>query len=295
MVAEEAEEEASDSLIPTLIQRSKDGGGGYFLIGPEAEARETFSLSLCLGRAQHLQLTAEASTVHPDPFYWRYNLLGMEVTSEMFPGLEADFEAEKATALVRTSRDTLSRFLAAWASSVTIKLCSGSVVVAAADLHLSCLQEAATAAAGGREVNVSRSLDLVSSHNLSVAEDAAGNRPRLEVQLSLAGEEAGDRVTSGRLPDSDMETEAELTETSPPIHLPGENIGKPGLSPAKPRTQTVTPASPPTKISSHKSPVRAEAWVPASPPRHQFTFPQHLAVQCSDKILMHINRSVVNK
>ena len=193
--------------------------------------------------------------------------------------------------------------------------------------------EAATAAAGGPEVNVSRSLDLVSGHNLAVAEDSAGNRPQLEVQLSLAREEAGDRVTSGRLPDSDMETEAELTETSPPIQLPdsaaaGVNIGKHGLSHAKPRTQTVTPAqteqgvtsvmsSPkkpklsPQKLditqdtpksskspfphnSSHnKSPVRAEARVPASPPRHQFTFPQHLAVQCSDKILMHINRSVV--
>ena len=59
--------EASDSLNPTLIEDSKDGGGGYFLIGAEAAATETFSLSLCLGRAQHLQLTAEASTVHPDP------------------------------------------------------------------------------------------------------------------------------------------------------------------------------------------------------------------------------------
>ena len=50
---------------------------------------------------------------------------------------------------------------------------------------------------GDREVNVSRSLELVSGHNLAVAEDSAGNRPQLEVQLSLAREEAGDRVTSG--------------------------------------------------------------------------------------------------
>ena len=185
MVAEEAEEEASDSLIPTLIQRSKDGGGGYFLIGPEAEARETFSLSLCLGRAQHLQLAAEASTVHPDPFYWQYNLLGVEVTSEMFPSLEADFEAEMATAQVRTSRDILARFLAV--SIVTVKLCSGSEVVATADLHLSCLQEPATAACRRPQQleNVSRSLDLVSSHNLAVAEDSVGNKAQLEIQLSL--------------------------------------------------------------------------------------------------------------
>ena len=62
---DEVTKEASDSLNPTLIKDSKDGGGGYFLIGAEAAATETFSL--CLGRAQHLQLTAEASTVHPDP------------------------------------------------------------------------------------------------------------------------------------------------------------------------------------------------------------------------------------
>ena len=62
--------------------------------------------------------------------------------------------------------------------------------MAAADLSLSCLQEAATAAAGGREVNVRRSLALVSSHNFAVAEDSAGNRPWLEVQLSLVREDA---------------------------------------------------------------------------------------------------------
>ena len=110
MVAEEAEEEALDSLIPSQIQRSKDGGGGYFLIGPEAEARETFSLSLCLGRAQHLQLAAEASTVHPDPFYWQYNLLGVEVTSEMFPGLVCDethCAAIKFTLRIKTASVTI--------------------------------------------------------------------------------------------------------------------------------------------------------------------------------------------
>ena len=62
---DEVTKEASDSLNPSLIKDSKDGGSGYFLIGAEAAATETFSL--CLGRAQHLQLTAEASTVHPDP------------------------------------------------------------------------------------------------------------------------------------------------------------------------------------------------------------------------------------
>ena len=178
-------EEASDSLFPTLIERSKDGCGGYFLIGPEAEATETFSLSLCLGRAQHLQLAAEASTVPPNSFYWQYNLLGVDVTSEMFPSLETDFEAQKVTAQVQTSRDILARFLAV--SSITVKLCSGSdsEVVATADLHLSCLQEAATAEAGDQAVNVSRSLDLVSGHSLAVAEDSSGNKPRLQVQVSL--------------------------------------------------------------------------------------------------------------
>ena len=142
--------------------------------------------------------------------------------------------------------------------------------------------EAATAAAGGPEVNVSRSLDLVSGHNLAVAEDSAGNRPQLEVQLSLAREEAGDRVTSGRLPDSDMETEAELTETSPPIQLPdsaaaGVNIGKHGLSHAKPRTQTVTPASPPTKISRPAPTEQGVASVMSSPKKPKLS-PQKLDI-----------------
>ena len=31
---DEVTKEASDSLNPTLIKDSKDGGGGYYLIGP---------------------------------------------------------------------------------------------------------------------------------------------------------------------------------------------------------------------------------------------------------------------
>ena len=256
-------------LNPTLIEDGSDGEGGYFLVGPKTSASEKFSLSLCLVSAKNLELTLDSNTVYHDQYYWQYNLLGVDISTEQFPSLKLEGEAgsfvsEKATATIKTSRENLLKFLSK--SSVSIKLCNGAVVVAAADLNLSCLTESINSSLD-LGVTVSRQVDLVSGHNLAVGQDSEGNKPVLGVSLTLTSLEY--EVTSGQLSDSDdMEVEAgthekikmtSLEQSRP--HSPPTKMSKPDpvdadelviCSPKKPRLspQVFTPADTPKSSKS---------------------------------------------
>ena len=258
-------------LNPTLIEDGSDGEGGYFLVGPKTSASEKFSLSLCLVSAKNLELTLDSSTVYQDQYYWQYNLLGVDISTEQFPSLKLEGEAgsfvsEKATATIKTSRENLLKFLSK--SSVSIKLCNGAVVVAAAELGLSCLTEAiAIDSSLDLGATVSSQVELVSGHNLAVGQDSEGNKPVLGVSLTLTSLEY--EVTSGQLSDSDdMEVEAgtdekikmtSLEQSRP--HSPPTKMSKPDpvdaddmvvCSPKKPRLspQVFTPADTPKSSKS---------------------------------------------
>ena len=221
-------------LHPTLIEDGSDGEGGYFLVGTKTSATEKFSLSLCLVSARNLQLAIDPSTVYHDQYYWQYNLLGVDISSEQFPSLnlegqEGSFVSEKATATIKCNKENLVKFISK--SSVSIKLCNGAVVVAAADLSLSCLLENMTSSLE-HGVTVGRQVDLVSGHNLAVGQDSDGNKPMLGVSLTLTS--LVHEITSGQLSDSDdMEVE-DVTDEG--------KIKMTDLEPSR-------PLSPPTKIS----------------------------------------------
>ena len=197
--------EVIDPLNPTLIEESNDGDG-YFLIGPKADASEKFSLGFSLIGAQNLHLAVDPNTVYQDEYYWQYNLLGIDISSEQFPSItfnDGSFVSETATATIKTNQQVLTQYLAR--SSINVKLCSGAVVIAAGDLPLSCL----TLDPAGQLQQVSTSVQLVSGHNMAVGEDKEGNKPTLRLTLSLA-KQVEDEITSGRLSDSDdvdMETD----------------------------------------------------------------------------------------
>ena len=195
-------------LHPTLVEESQGGEGGYFLIGDSSRATESFSLSLSLVDAEHLSLVLDEKTVLQDPYYWQYNILGVEISSDQFSSLSSskEFESEKATATIRSDRETLSEYLRR--SSISIKLCSGAVVVAAAEAPLASLLQS-----GSLQNTVTRDLrlELVSGHSLNVRQDSDGNKPRLGVKLELIVNE--DVITSGNLSDSvdvDMEPEQKV-------------------------------------------------------------------------------------
>ena len=226
--------ETQEYLNPTLIEDGSDGEGGYFLVGPKTSASEKFSLSLCLISARNLLLALDSSTVYHDQYYWQYNLLGVDISTEQFPSLQFEgkdesFVSEKATATIKTSRENLRKFLST--SSVSIKLCNGAVVIAAADLPLSCLVETMNSSLD-LSVTAGRQVELVSGHNLAVGQDSEGNKPMLGVSLTLTSLEH--EVTSGQLSDSDDMDIEEVT----------------GGGKTKLTTMELTkPHSPPTKMS----------------------------------------------
>ena len=226
-------EAVTDALNPTLIEETDSEDGGYFLIGDRATAAQKYAMSLSLVSAKHLHLAVDPNTVYQDPFYWQYNLLGVDISSEQFSSLtqsDNSFVTEKATASIRTSADTLTSFLAR--SSVSVKLCSGAVVIAAADLPLSCLD-------GAGNTEVTCHVSLVSGHNLNIGQDSEGNKPTLELSVRLvpvASSDSDNKMTTGRLEDSDMEGERDTVALAHTGHI------------------TTTPLSPPTRLSRDSKP-----------------------------------------
>ena len=286
-------------LNPTLIEDGSDGEGGYFLVGPKTSASEKFSLSLSLVSARNLELSLDSSTVYHDQYYWQYNLLGVDISTEQFPSLKLEGEAgsfvtEKATATIRTSREDLRKFLSK--SSVSIKLCNGAVVVAAADLPLSCLVEGLTSSLD-LGVTVGRQVDLVSGHNLAVGQDSEGNKPVLGVSLTLTSLEH--EVTSGHLSDSDdMEVEAEADEAKVKMttleqsrpHSPPTKMSRPEhvdadevviCSPKKPRLspQVFTPADTPKSSKSMLPQDTTDYLQIKTPTKNSLSYPENSGVK----------------
>ena len=193
------------ALQPVLVEESQNGEGGYFLIGERSEASESFSLSLSLIRGSYLSLVLDERTVLQDQFYWQYNIMGVDISSEQFPSLASSkelFESEKATATIKSSREQLEQYLSV--GGINIKLCNGAVVLAAAELPLSCLLQS-----GQLRDSVRRDLELqlVSGTSLTVRQDQEGNKPTLGVSLELVARE--DAITCGKLSDSEEEMEVE--------------------------------------------------------------------------------------
>ena len=223
--------EDPDPLNPTLIEESNDGDG-YFLIGSMSDASDKYSLSFSLIGANYLQLAVDPNTVYHDQYYWQYDLLGIDISSEQFFSImfeDGTFVSETATATIKTNQQLLVRYLAR--SSISVKLCNGAAVIAAADVPLSSLLETA-----GDQQKVTSSVQLVSGPNMTVDEDAEGNKPTLRLTLSV-DKLVEDEITSGRLSDSDVDMETDVNDGVQ--KTVDDNDAK----------TVINPSSPPTKIS----------------------------------------------
>jgi len=256
----------TDPFSPTLIEDCIDGEGGYFLIGPKASATENYALSLCLVYAKHLQLSVNGNTVYHDPYFWQYNLLGVDIQSDQFSNLNSSddsFVSEKATASIKSNKEILREYLAR--ASISVKLCSGAVVIAAADLSLSCLLDHA----GNINVeDVTTELDLVSGHNLSVGQDAHGNKPSLGLRIKLFPVNSDNEVTTGRLSDSELEVD----ESNVNKNVPESQITPTKLSrDSKPDISSVATNPKKLKTSSHPAVIAQEFSTAENPAQHDAT------------------------
>ncbi|XP_051807134.1 centrosomal protein of 120 kDa [Acanthochromis polyacanthus] len=115
---------------------------GYHQVGPADLCSEVFVLSVTVAFATKLEqlipstmkLSAEGSD-----FFFYYSLLGNDITSEPFHNLlSPDFEPERASVRIRSSKQILQSFLSQQ-PSLQIHLCCGNHSLGSTDVSLSAL------------------------------------------------------------------------------------------------------------------------------------------------------------
>ncbi|CAJ1069665.1 centrosomal protein of 120 kDa isoform X1 [Xyrichtys novacula] len=129
-------------LLPEKLEASLIPDQGFHQIGPADICSDMFVLSVTVAFATKLEqlipntmkLSSEGSE-----FFFFYSLLGNDITSEPFNNLlSPDFEPERASVRIRSSKQILQTFLSQQ-PSLEIHLCCGNHSLGSTDVSLSAL------------------------------------------------------------------------------------------------------------------------------------------------------------
>ncbi|XP_044189124.1 centrosomal protein of 120 kDa [Thunnus albacares] len=135
---------AVTELLPDKLEAVLVPDQGYHQVGPADHCSDMFVLSVTVAFATKLEqlipstmkLSAEGSE-----FFFYYCLLGNDITSEPFHNLlSPDFEPERASVRIRSSKQVLNAFLAQQ-PSLQIHLCCGNHSLGGTDVSLSALSD----------------------------------------------------------------------------------------------------------------------------------------------------------
>ncbi|XP_078107637.1 centrosomal protein of 120 kDa [Sander vitreus] len=133
---------AVSDLLPDKLAASLIPDQGYHQVGPADHCSDMFILSVTVAFATKLEqlipstmkLSAEGSG-----FFFYYSLLGNDITSEPFHNLlSPDFEPERASVRIRSSKQILQTFLSQQ-PSLQVHLCCGNRSLGSTDVSLSAL------------------------------------------------------------------------------------------------------------------------------------------------------------
>ncbi|XP_026199758.1 centrosomal protein of 120 kDa isoform X2 [Anabas testudineus] len=133
---------AVTDLLPDKLESVLIQDQGYHQVGPADHCTDMFVLSVTVAFATKLEqlipstmkLSAEGSE-----FFFYYSLLGNDITSEPFHNLlSPDFEPERASVRIRSSKKILQTFLSQQ-PSLQIHLCCGNHSLGSTDVSLSAL------------------------------------------------------------------------------------------------------------------------------------------------------------
>ncbi|XP_028269192.1 centrosomal protein of 120 kDa isoform X2 [Parambassis ranga] len=129
-------------LLPDKLEAVLLADQGHHQVGPADLCTDMFVLSVTVAFATKLEqlipstmkLSAEGSE-----FFFYYSLLGNDITSEPFHSLlSPDFEPERASVRIRSSKPVLQAFLSQQ-PSLQIHLCCGNRSLGSTDVSLSAL------------------------------------------------------------------------------------------------------------------------------------------------------------
>uniref|UniRef100_A0A671UTG8 Centrosomal protein 120 n=1 Tax=Sparus aurata TaxID=8175 RepID=A0A671UTG8_SPAAU len=133
---------AVTDLLPDNLEAVLISEKGYHQVGPADHCCDMFVLSVTVAFATKLEqlipstmkLSAEGSE-----FFFYYSLLGNDITSEPFHNLlSPDFEPERASVRIRSSKQILQTFLSQ-SPSLQIHLCCGNHSLGSTDVSLAAL------------------------------------------------------------------------------------------------------------------------------------------------------------
>ncbi|XP_041644369.1 centrosomal protein of 120 kDa [Cheilinus undulatus] len=129
-------------LLPDKLEATLIPDQGYHQIGPADLSSDMFVLSVTVAFAtklEHLIPSTMKLSAEGSGFFFYYSLLGNDITSEPFYSLlSPDFEPERASVRIRSSKQILQTFLSQQ-PSLEIHLCCGNHSLGSTEVSLSAL------------------------------------------------------------------------------------------------------------------------------------------------------------
>ncbi|TDH13182.1 hypothetical protein EPR50_G00055510 [Perca flavescens] len=133
---------AVSDLLPDKLEASLIPDQGYHQVGPADHCSDMFVLSVTVAFATKLEQLIPSTmklSVEGSGFFFYYSLLGNDITSEPFHNLlSPDFEPERASVRIRSSKQILQTFLSQQ-PSLQVHLCCGNHSLGSTDVSLSAL------------------------------------------------------------------------------------------------------------------------------------------------------------
>ncbi|XP_074495645.1 centrosomal protein of 120 kDa [Sebastes fasciatus] len=231
-------------LLPDKLEASLVPDQGYHQVGPADHCSDMFILSVTVAFATKLEqlIPSTMKLSEGSGFFFYYLLLGNDITSEPFHNLlSPDFEPERASVRIRSSRQILQTFLSQQ-PSLQIHLCCGNHSLGSTDVSLSALaavsvdleNKAATVEGAfilqppKRTKQVLPALPVDLQPNIGVAVTLR----REEVTPKSLGTKEGSGVQMQSIPPSSVPRAAQRPRSSSPVRKPPDS--SPPLGPPLP-------------------------------------------------------------
>uniref|UniRef100_A0A1A7X9R5 Centrosomal protein 120kDa n=1 Tax=Iconisemion striatum TaxID=60296 RepID=A0A1A7X9R5_9TELE len=255
-------------LLPDKLEAVLIPDQGYHQVGPADLCSDMFVLSVTVAFATRLEQlipsTKKLSSEESGCFFY-YSLLGNDITSEPFHNLLGpDFEPERASVRIRSSKRVLQTFLSQQ-PSLQIHLCCGSHSLGSTEVSLSALA-AASADLENKAATVEGAFVLLPPKRVKLPALPADLQPTIGVAITLRREEAPQPSVVNK--DRTRAPAEQRPQSSSPVQKPPDHPPPP--APLSSHTESEA-ESLLEELELHKEPTGAAAAdveVPAPPP-HQ--------------------------
>ncbi|XP_013883016.1 centrosomal protein of 120 kDa [Austrofundulus limnaeus] len=177
--------------VPDPLQAQLVPEQGYHQVGPADVCRDMFVLSVTVAFTTNLeQLVPSTKKLSSEDsgFFFYYSLLGNDITSEPFQNLlRPDFEPERASVRIRSSKQVLQVFLSQQ-PALQVHLCCGNHSLGSAEVPLSVLA-AASVFVDVKPATVEGAFTLQPLRRTKLPDLPADLQPTVGVAITLRREE----------------------------------------------------------------------------------------------------------